>query len=115
MSDEAVNVVQRQLEAYNARDLEAFMAVMADDVVALDTETGAVIASSSAELRPRYAKRFETPVHCELIGRLACGDTVVDRERITGLPGGAAADCMAVYTVKGGKIQRMQLLWKAAD
>jgi hypothetical protein len=82
---------------------------------ALDTETGAVIASSSAELRPRYAKRFETPVHCELIGRLACGDTVVDRERITGLPGGAAADCMAVYTVKGGKIQRMQLLWKAAD
>ena len=71
-----------------------------------------MIAASAEELRPRYAARFETPVHCELLGRLACGDTVVDRERITGLPSGGAADCMAVYTVKRGKIVRMQLLWK---
>lgn len=80
---------------------------------ALNTETGEVIARGVAELRPRYVERFKTPVHCELLGRLACGDTVVDRERITGLPGGGVADCMAVYTVKRGKITRMQLLWKA--
>ncbi|GBF92024.1 hypothetical protein Rsub_04748 [Raphidocelis subcapitata] len=112
-SDEAIRVVQRQLEAYNARDLEAFLAVFDDDVQAVDAETGAQIATSAAELRPRYERRFQTAVHCELLGRLACGDTVVDRERISGLPGGEWADCMAVYTVKGGKIVRMQLLWKA--
>lgn len=84
-------------------------------IQALDAETGAVIASSTAELRPRYVTRFQTPVHCELLARVVCGDTVVDRERISGLPGGAVADCMAMYTVKGGKIKRMQLLWKAAD
>ena len=74
-----------------------------------------MIASSAEELRPRYVKRFQTPVHCELISRVSCGDTVVDRERISGLPDGGVADCMAMYTVKGGKIKRMQLLWKAAE
>ena len=63
-----VSVVQRQLEAYNARDLDAFMAVMADDVVAVDAETGALIAEGAAALRPRYEQRFSTPVHCELLG-----------------------------------------------
>jgi hypothetical protein len=63
-----VSVVQRQLEAYNARDLDAFMAVMADDVVAVDAETGALIAEGAAALRLRYEQRFSTPVHCELLG-----------------------------------------------
>ena len=36
----------------------------------------------------------------------------VDREIITGLPGGAAADCLATYVVQGGAIKRMILMWK---
>ncbi|KAI8472591.1 MAG: hypothetical protein J3K34DRAFT_413574 [Monoraphidium minutum] len=115
LSDEAMGVVQRQLEAYNARDLEAFMAVMADDVVALDAETGAVIATGAAELRPRYVERFKTPVYSELLSRVMCGATVVDRERISGLPGGEVRDCLAIYTIRGGKIARMQFVWKLCD
>jgi hypothetical protein len=40
-----------QLEAYNARDLEAFMALLADDCVATDAVTGAVLGTGKAELR----------------------------------------------------------------
>ena len=78
----------------------------------IDSESGKVIARSAAELRPRYVERFRSPVHCELVGRLHLGDTVVDREVITGLPDGAVADCMATYTVRGGRIQRMSFVWR---
>lgn len=38
---------------YNARNLDAFMDLMADDVHVSDGETGAIIATSKEQLRPR--------------------------------------------------------------
>jgi hypothetical protein len=70
------------------------MAVMSEDVVALDAVTGSVLATGKEALRPRYVERFKTAVHSELLGRLCLGDVVVDREIITGLPNGAQADCL---------------------
>lgn len=106
-------VVQKQLEAYNVRDLEAFLALMADDCIAKDAVTGAVMAEGKEQLRQRYESRFKTAVHSELLGRLCLGDVVVDREIITGLPDGAVADCLATYHCKAGKIVRMEFVWQA--
>lgn len=50
--------IQRQLELYNSHDLDAFMQLMADDVVAVDGITGVVIGSGVEALRPRYEARF---------------------------------------------------------
>lgn len=55
--DSPLAVVQRQLELYNARDLDAFMAVFAPDVRVVNADTGETIATSAAELRPRYEAR----------------------------------------------------------
>lgn len=63
-------------------------------------------------LRARYAARFQTEVHSELLGRLVLGEVVIDREIISGLPDGAAADCMATYFVKDGLIRRMEFVWQ---
>ncbi|GIL64568.1 hypothetical protein Vafri_18465 [Volvox africanus] len=114
MAQEAAAIVQRQLELYNARQVDSFMELFTDDVVVLDGITGAVIASSKEELRPRYVERFKSPVHCELLGRLVLGDVVVDREIITGLPNGGVADCMATYVcdVAADKIKRITFVWK---
>ena len=60
---------------------------MSDDVLVTDWETGVVLSSGKAALRPRYEERFKTPVHASLLGRLVCGKTVVDREIITGQAG----------------------------
>jgi hypothetical protein len=57
VEDRACAVVQRQLDLYNAREVDAYMAIIADDVVALDGWTGAVLATSAAALRPRCAAR----------------------------------------------------------
>jgi hypothetical protein len=100
------------LEAYNARDIEAFLALMADDCVATDALTGAVLCAGKEQLQARYSERFQTPVYSELLGRLCLGDVVVDREIITGLPGAASADCLATYHCSGGLIRKMEFVWK---
>jgi predicted house-cleaning NTP pyrophosphatase (Maf/HAM1 superfamily) len=89
--------------------------LFAEDVVVTDGLTGAIIASSREELRPRYVERFATPVHCELLGRLVLGNVVVDREVITGLPDGVVADCLATYVcdVDANEIKRITFVWQA--
>lgn len=43
---------------------------------------------------------------------MVLGEVVIDREIISGLPDGAAADCMATYFVKDGLIRRMEFVWQ---
>jgi hypothetical protein len=42
-----------RVQFYNARDLDSFMDLMAEDVHVSDSESGAVIATNKHELRPR--------------------------------------------------------------
>lgn len=111
-AQEAAALVQRQLELYNARDVDAFMTIFHEDVQVMDGITGAVLASSKAQLRPRYVERFKSPVCCELLGRLVLGNVVVDREIITGLPDDGVADCMATYVCEANLISKITFVWK---
>ena len=114
VEQKAVAIAQRQLELYNLREVDPFMELFADDVIVMDGLTGKITASNKNELRPRYVARFQTPVHCELLGRLVIGNTVVDREIITGLPNGDVADCMATYVcdVAANNIKRINFVWQ---
>ena len=90
------------------------MQLLADDVLVTDGETGAVIAKTKEELRPRYVSRFQSPVHCQLIGQVCLGSSVVDREIVTGLPDGGEADCLAAYVVnEKDLIQRITFVWQS--
>mmetsp|Transcript_26659 Transcript_26659/g.52002 ORF Transcript_26659/g.52002 Transcript_26659/m.52002 type:complete len:193 (-) Transcript_26659:60-638(-) len=113
-SKDPMSVVQRQLEVYNTRDIDAFMTLFSEDCTLVDLQTGNVLATGHAEIRPRYVKRFtESEVHAEVTGRLSNGRVVVDREVITGLPDGGAANVMAVYQVnEAGLINRVQFVWE---
>jgi putative hydrolase of HD superfamily len=113
MEDLAVQVVQRQVDCYNRRDLGRFLTLFAEDAEVFDGWTGALIARGVVEIRPRYEKRFQDPIHCQFIGRLVLGNVVVDREVISGLPNGSPVQCMAEYTVniRTEKIVKCVLFW----
>lgn len=98
--------VQRQLDAYNARDLERFLAEYADDVVVYRPPSTEPVIVGKAAMGVHYAKnRFNLPaLHARLLNRIISGNVVVDQERVTGVPGGVVA-AVAVYQVKNGKIQ----------
>lgn len=113
IEDQSIRVVQRQVELYNQHDLEKFLALFDDDALVLNGWTSQVIALGITEIRTRYEKRFQTPVYCQFIGRLALGNVVVDREVVTGLPNGESVQCLAEYTInlKTSKISKCVLFW----
>lgn len=78
---------QRQLEAYNARDLERFVAEYTDDVVTYRLPGTEPVLISKAAFADYYREhRFTLPkLHAELVNRMVFGNKVIDQERITGL------------------------------
>lgn len=99
-------VVRRQLEAYNARDLEALMSTYAPDARQY-AYPDTLLAEGAAEIRARFAARFQEPnLHARLIRRTVLGDVVVDHEEVarTFPEGAGTVELLAFYEVRGGKI-----------
>ena len=62
-------VVQKQLDTYNARDLEPYLECFAVDVQVFSFPSGEMTYSGKAKLREIYANIFEQSpnLHCELL------------------------------------------------
>ena len=104
----AVEVVQRQLDAYNARDIDAVMATYADDIEHFEFPSTRV-ASNAAEVRERLSARLQEPnLHARLLARTAMGNLVIDHERVTrDFPEGlGTVELIAMYEVQAEKIVR---------
>lgn len=101
-------IVQAQLDAYNARDLGAFCALFAPDCV-LAALNGPETERGIDAVRARYAALFAAHPrnHARLLNRIAVADVVIDHEHITRDPGGEAFEAGAIYTIRGGRIARV--------
>ena len=106
--------VQEQLDAYNARDVERFVACYAPDAVVEDA-SGTRIMTGRDALRAAYAELFAASpaLRAEVPTRIRAGAVVVDEERVTGLgmPGYPLEVHSAIaYTVRDGQIVHMRIL-----
>jgi uncharacterized protein (TIGR02246 family) len=103
-----IDIVQKQLDAYNAQDLDAMMTFYAPDVV-VSGLNGTPTETSRDALRARYAKAFaQFPQNkAELVNRIAVGNTVADHEHVVRAPGGESFDIIAIYSFKDGLISRV--------
>ena len=105
--DDPEKVVQRQLEAYNAHDLDGLLATYAADAQQFE-HPSTLLASGLAQLRERFAIRFQEPnLHAALIKRIVMGDLVIDHERVsrTFAEGPGQIELVAMYRVRQGKIE----------
>jgi hypothetical protein len=105
---DAETVVARQLYAYNAREIDAFMASWHEDAQYF-AHPSDLLANGAAEIRARHVIRFQDPIlFGRLIGRLSVGGFVVDREVVTrSFPEGPGrVDVIAIHEVEDGKIVR---------
>ena len=103
-----VELVQAQLEAYNAQDLDAYCAFFAKDIVVADLN-GGVTTQGLEAYRTRYEGVFrQFPENkAELLNRIAVGSTVIDHEKVVRSPGGESFEVIAIYTLADGKIARV--------
>lgn len=107
----AEQVVQRQLEAYNAHDIDAFLATYADDVK-MYQHPDTLVTSGLEQARETYTRLFTSQpnIHAAIASRIVQGDYVIDHEVVTGFPGGREFRAVAIYQVKNGKIQNVWFL-----
>ncbi|MCA8923133.1 MAG: nuclear transport factor 2 family protein [Planctomycetes bacterium] len=104
----ASDLAQRQLDAYNARDLEAFVACYHPQVEVRDFPADTLRFQGHAELRARYGPLFERPaLHAHLVSRTSQGSVVIDEERVEGLRDGEDVSAVAIYEVEGELIRRV--------
>ncbi|MFT3980119.1 MAG: amidohydrolase family protein [Ferruginibacter sp.] len=108
--ESALALVQRQLNAYNARDLEAFIEPYADDVELYDYKTGKLLVKGKESMRKDYAFFKKVPeLHCEIKARIVQGNIVIDKENVTGF-GGPALEATAIYHIEGNKIRKVYFI-----
>jgi hypothetical protein len=95
-----IEIVQRQLEAYNAHDLDRYADCFGEDVRLFRMPADAPGTIGKTALRAFYAEhRFSIPgLRAELLNRIVLGDKVIDHERIHGL-GEQPSEVIAVYQV----------------
>lgn len=102
-------LAQKQLDAYNQQDIEAFVSVYADDVVVMDFPSNNITLSGKEEFRTRYHNLFlQNPNnHAELKHRLVKGNIVIDHEYVTGRANGVNSEAIAIYEVDETHIRKV--------
>ena len=99
---------QRQLDAYNARDLARFVAEYTEDVRVWRLPGTEPVLVGRAALAEHYRQhRFNLPaLHAELVQRLVFGNKVIDQERVTGVQP-TPMEVAAIYEVTPAGISRV--------
>jgi uncharacterized protein (TIGR02246 family) len=104
------DIVQRQLDAYNARDLEAFLSVFADDAEAGELGAKAPTMVGKDQIRARYGALFANSpdLYSEVVTRTCFEHVVIDLERITGRNGSTECyEVLAIYEISRQLISRV--------
>ncbi|MFN0043692.1 MAG: nuclear transport factor 2 family protein [Alphaproteobacteria bacterium] len=109
MTDPAAVVVKRQFDAYNAHDLDAYMACFAPGIEMFAFGESKPFLSGHDAVRAFYgAKRFNIPaLRAELHNEIVLGDTVVYLESLIDLEPGRRQTAIAIHKVEKGLIARM--------
>ncbi len=104
------SLVQQQLNAYNHRNMEAFLAPYSDSVELYEFP-GTLFAKGKDQMRAAYKGMFEqvSGLHCEVLSRIVQGNTVIDHERVSGF-GPQQLRAIAVYTIENNRIQKVHFI-----
>jgi hypothetical protein len=102
--------VQEQLDAYNARDIERFVACYTDDVVVEDGARNVQLRGRNA-LRQRYERPFSDrpEQRCQIVNRIRISEYVIDEELIAGT-GRDDFHIVAIYRLVGQQIAHVRFL-----
>jgi len=100
-------VADAQLAAYNARDMDAYLALFRADAKLINLPDQTVIAEGIEAIRRMYETRFSTPsLHCDVHHRSEIGNIAIDRETVH-TDGNSPVDILAMYEVIDHKIARI--------
>ena len=106
VNESAEAIVQRQVNAYNARNIEAFMDTYADDIELYDFP-GKLSSKGKEVMRKNYEQLFKNVnnLYCEIENRIMIGNKIIDKEKVRA--GSEIVHAVAIYEVENGKIKKV--------
>ena len=77
---------QRQLDAYNDKDIDAFLDCYTDDIELTHQHSGEVFCKGKVEMRAIYGSMFNRcpDLLCIIVKRIVCGEFAIDEELVNG-------------------------------
>lgn len=98
-------LAQEQLDAYNNRDIEAFVLPYAENVKVFNFPSE-LLYEGLEKMYDLYGRMFaRTPdLHCKLVNRMVMGNTVIDQEEVTITKNELPMRAIAIYKIIDGKI-----------
>jgi hypothetical protein len=111
----AVHIVQQQLDAYNAQNIEAFIALFDEKAEIFNLGQATPIASGKEAIFQIYDNLFkQSPhLHSEVVNRSVIGNKVIDYELITGRAGSNELTyIVAIYEIENALIKRCYFIRK---
>lgn len=107
----AEKLVKEQLEAYNNRDIDAFLLPFSDSVEVY-TFPDKLMYKGKDMMRKAYESKFEELVnlHCTIVKRVILGNTVIDSEEVVGILPDDIVRAVAIYTIEDNKIQKVHFI-----
>lgn len=105
--DDNVALIQRQLDAYNDKNIDGWLSTYAKDAKQFNLH-GECLATGHEEMRKRIAVRFEEPdLNAHLLSRIVMENVVVDHEVITrNFPDGKGEiEMLCIYEIENGLIK----------
>jgi len=108
-TSDAEAIVQKQLDAYNARDIDAFMATYTKDVK-LYNYPNELRTDGQEQMRKSYKEWFDAvpDLRAFIKNRIVIGNKVIDEEQVTA--NGKVINAVAIYEVENGLISKVTFI-----
>jgi hypothetical protein len=102
---------QGQLNAYNKQDIEAFLSWYSDDVEVYNFPDE-LIYRGKDKMRERYSNAWQqNPDQRAIVtDRIINGNTVIDKEHVSGRANGIENNVIAIYKINNGKISKVYFI-----
>ena len=102
-------IVQRQQNAYNAHNINAFMDTYADDIELYDYPA-TLFTKGKETMRKVYEGMFKqvSNLYCQVESRIVIGNKIIDKEKVR--VGTQTVAAVAVYEVEKGKIKKITFI-----
>lgn len=107
-------IVQKQVDAYNGRNIQNFIACHAPDVQLFSFGDEKAYAIGREKLGEIYGDVFDNSpnLHAKIINRMVMGNTVIDHEKVTGRKGIELSEIIAIYEVENDLISKATFIRK---
>ena len=111
---EIEKIVQRQLDAYNKRDLDLFLSFYSPTVDIYNFLESKPYISGQAEMKKVYRDVFGSSpaLNAKIEGRIVFDNKVIDHEQVTGRKGVDFLEVVVIYEIKNSLIDKVYFIRK---